>query len=166
MTVGELLEKHKLATLGVLGAGVAALLAVVALFLFVRSGCGEDLDQSGEQFAQQAIETITTWDHEAVLDLMPPQARDQQQLVSYMKNSCSALRIRLGSRIEPVDIKGDAKGRFDLNQMAYATATFYSRCTFRHGHATISIDLYKNVKIAGPNGPWLLLNVRYSDIEE
>lgn len=166
MTVGELLENNKPVVLGVLGAGILFIFSFIALFLFIRTGCGENLDRSGEAFARQAIETITTWDHEAVLDLMPPNARDRPELVSYLKNSCTALRIQLGPRTGPVQIDGDAKGRFDLNQMAFATGIYSGSSTFRYGTVTVSIQLYKNVKIAGTNGPWLLLGVRFTEVGE
>jgi hypothetical protein len=164
MTVGELIKNHKLALLGTLGTGAALVFAALALIIFIRTGCGENLDRSGEQFARHAIETITSWDHEAVLELMPS-FQDRPDFISSVKNSCAVHRIQLGPRTGPVQVEGDAVGRFMMSQKAFATATYSSRCTFKNGKATLSIQLYKNVKIAGTNGPWLLLGFHFSDLE-
>lgn len=166
MTVGELIKDYKLVILGILATGGLLVFSVLALFIYVRTGCGENLDQSGEQFARQAIETITSWDHKAVLELMPPPAREQANLVSSLKNSCSTHRVQLGPRTEPVETEGQASARFNLNQKAFATATYSSRCTFKYGKATVSIDLYKDLKISGRNGPWFLLGIRFTGVGE
>jgi hypothetical protein len=96
---------------------------------------------------------------------MPPQARDQPELVAYLRNSCKQLDFELGDRTEPVQVEGQAVGRFNLQQRAYATARYSCRGTFDWGSVKITVDLSKNLKIAGPNGPWFLVNIRYSGIE-
>jgi len=167
MQLSKLLTNPKVLLLGAGAIGGLGVLAALTLFLWIRGGCGEDLNQSAELFARQAIETIADdWDHEAVLDLMPPQARDQASFVSSLQKSCKTLQSELGALTGPVDIRGQARGRLNLSQKAFASATYSSRCTFERGSITISINLFKNLKIVGPNDPWCVINIQYSGLEK
>jgi hypothetical protein len=157
----DLLSGPKLIILGVLIIVGGAAITLLAMFGYVRNGCGEDLNQSAPAFASQAIETIATGDPEAILDLMPPKARKDPSLVSSLQKTGMNIRTALGTRTQPVQLRGHASGRFTLKQRAFATGSYSSRCTFERGSIMISIELYKDMKLVGPNGPWHLINLRY-----
>lgn len=163
--IQDLLSGPKLVILIILTVIGGLAISLLALFGYVRNGCGENLDQSGPLFAREAIEAITDWNHEAVIDLMPPSARDQEQLVASIRNTCTALRTALGTRTRPVDFRGHAAGNFRLKQKAYATATYTSRCKMEKGSVTITVDLVKDMKLVGKNGPWYLVSFRYDDVD-
>lgn len=157
----------KLIILGVVGFIGVAVLSALILFVYVRLGCGEDLNQTSEQFAGQAIASMTQeWDHETVLNLMPRQAREDRQTIASLRDTCSSLATVLGNRTAPLTVRGQAVGRMNLRQKAFATASYSSRCQFERGSATISVDLVKDLKLVGPNGPWLLVNIRSSGLDQ
>lgn len=161
------LTTSKILLLAVAAVGGLFLLTALGLFLHIRGGCGENLNQSGKTFARQVIESFTEeWDHEKVLELMPAQVREHPEFVPQLKKTASQLKFQLGDRTDPVQVEGQAFGRFNRHQMAFATARYSSRCKFDWGTITISVDLFKNLRVAGPNGGWILANIRFHGMEE
>jgi len=161
------LTPSKIILLSIAAIGGFVLICALGMFVWIRGGCGENLNQSGKAFATRVIDNFTEdWDHEAVLELMPKQARDHPEFVPNLKKTTSQLKFQLGDRDGSVQVEGQAFGRFNRNQMAFATATYSSRCKFDWGSITITVDLFKNLKIAGTNDPWILANLRFHGLEE
>ncbi|MEO0453580.1 MAG: hypothetical protein AAFY98_05530 [Verrucomicrobiota bacterium] len=166
MLLRDLLSGPKLIILTLLLLFGGGAITVLALFGYIRNGCGEDLDQTGPPVAGEVIDHLTKWDDEAVLNMMPPPARTQSATAASVKSICSSIRTTLGRRKSGIEIqRGYAVGNFNWAQKAHATATYSSQCEFEYGSATIVIELIKDLKIAGANNQWYLVNIRFQEVQ-